>query len=90
MQTQVNGFFNHDAQQCLRCLSTEYILKPNIDDCQKCPPGTHIQCIVVGGSVIGVGDGVSGGGGVAVASSPLAPPGSERIVDGDVDFGKGV
>ena len=34
-----NGEFSQDAQQCRPCLATEYILHPDTDACQTCPPG---------------------------------------------------
>jgi serine/threonine protein kinase len=33
------GTYSHDAQHCKPCLISEYILDPNIDSCQMCPPG---------------------------------------------------
>ena len=36
------GTYSHDSQQCKQCLSTEYIINPNTDSCQICPPG--LQC----------------------------------------------
>ena len=33
------GTYSHDAQQCKPCLPTEYIVDPNTDVCQTCPPG---------------------------------------------------
>jgi serine/threonine protein kinase len=33
------GEFSNDAQQCRACLSQQYILDPNRDTCQTCPPG---------------------------------------------------
>eukprot|EP00961_Rhodomonas_salina_P194135 2621122-Rhodomonas_salina.1 len=36
----MNGDFNHNVQQCKPCLNgTEYIIRPNEDVCQRCPPG---------------------------------------------------
>ncbi len=35
-----NGVFFHEAQQCRKCLpGRHYILHPNNDTCQRCPPG---------------------------------------------------
>ena len=36
------GQFSHDAQQCKPCGSSEYIVKPNTDQCMPCPKGA--QC----------------------------------------------
>lgn len=35
----VNGVFNHDAQQCRKCESGEYIMDPNRETCKPCPAG---------------------------------------------------
>ena len=33
------GIYSHDAQQCKQCIMNQYILNPNTDVCQSCPPG---------------------------------------------------
>ena len=33
------GVFSNDAQECRACLPDQYILNPNTDTCQNCPPG---------------------------------------------------
>ena len=33
------GYFSNDAQECKACLPEQYILNPNADTCQNCPPG---------------------------------------------------
>eukprot|EP00961_Rhodomonas_salina_P007510 101591-Rhodomonas_salina.1 len=41
--TEKQVAFGHDLQECHACnTETEYILRPNIDQCQKCPPG--LEC----------------------------------------------
>ena len=32
----------HDTQMCTKCLENQYILDPDTDECQRCPPG--LQC----------------------------------------------
>ena len=36
-----SGTFSADIQQCKPCLSGTYIISPNSDQCQQCPPGWH-------------------------------------------------
>eukprot|EP00961_Rhodomonas_salina_P003389 46924-Rhodomonas_salina.1 len=31
--------FNYEGQKCQQCLTTQYIINPNEDECQRCPPG---------------------------------------------------
>lgn len=33
------SLFDNDIQQCVPCLATQYVLNPNADKCQLCPPG---------------------------------------------------
>ena len=33
------GTFSYDQQQCRECLVGQYIINPDIDSCQNCPPG---------------------------------------------------
>jgi hypothetical protein len=43
------GEFSNNLQQCKPCLPGEYIINPNMDSCQKCPPGNlphAIKCII--------------------------------------------
>lgn len=34
-----SGEFSHDLQRCEQCSSQQYILRPSLDTCQRCPPG---------------------------------------------------
>lgn len=49
-----SGEFSHDSQHCSPCLLSEYIVDPNTDVCQKCPPGLVCRDgVVVGPKVEG-------------------------------------
>ena len=39
------GQFSSDQQQCKACLPGQYIINPDVDACQDCPPGHHPRFI---------------------------------------------
>lgn len=50
------GQFSNDVQECRACLPEQYILNPNTDSCQNCPPGlictgTSVVVPVIKGSI---------------------------------------
>ena len=42
-----SGVFSPDIQQCRPCLNGTYIINPNNDECQQCPPGSSCFIIIL-------------------------------------------